>query len=51
MNKFWIIIGTCVLSTLLFVIALIISPNKAGTWLSIYGAVLMSLSYYVYHYE
>lgn len=47
MDKIWIIIGTCITATLLFIVLVCKSPKRAGTWLSLYGAALLSLSVYL----
>lgn len=47
MNKIWIIIGTCIVSTLVFFGLVISKPDRAGKWLSLYETCLVSLGIYV----
>lgn len=47
MEKIWIVIGTCTITTLLFIVMVCLFPKKAGTWLSIYGTSLLTLSFYL----
>lgn len=47
MDKTWIIVGTCIVSTLAFITLVICRPDRAGNWLSLYGTCLISLGVYV----
>lgn len=45
-SKAWIIMLSCILTTILFIVFLIKSPKKAGVWLNLYGTALLSIAFY-----